>query len=237
MSAFYLLLSRKEFKKRIKQLYEILEECELCPRKCRVNRLKNEKGFCRVGGKLVVSSYHSHFGEEFPLVGQAGSGTIFFTFCNLACKYCQNYDISHLGLGRQISEPKLAKIMLHLQDSGCSNINLVSSTHQVPFIVKAIFLAKSQGLRIPIVYNTNSYDSVRTLRLLKNIIDIYLPDFKYSNDKIAEKFSLAPKYFSIAKKAITEMFKQVGNLKIKNKVAYQGLLVRHLVLPNNLAGT
>lgn len=233
----YLSLSNYQFQKRIKKLYQILEKCCLCPRRCGVNRLAGEKGFCRVGSLPIVSAYHPHFGEESVLVGSGGSGTIFFTFCNLACVFCQNYEISQLGVGEEISEEKLAQIMMELQKLGCENINLVSPTHQVPFIVKAIYLAKKEGLDIPIVYNTNSYESLETLRLLKDLVDIYLPDFKYSDDEVAQRYSKAPGYFKIAKDSIFEMYKQVGDLKIKDGVAQKGVLVRHLVLPNDLAKT
>ena len=244
----YLALSEKELKERKEKAYEILKSCILCPRECRVNRLEGKRGFCRVGKKPIVSSFAPHFGEERCLVGRFGSGTIFFTFCNLSCVYCQNYEISQLGEGREIEVSQLAWMMISLQKMGCHNINLVTPTHQVPQIIEALILARKAGLKIPIVYNTNAYEKVETLKLLEGIVDIYMPDFKYSDNKKAEKYSSAPNYFEIAKLAIKEMHRQVGDLKIKEKadkdpknlppgVAVRGLLVRHLVLPNDLSGT
>lgn len=238
MDSNYLNLSQKELNQRIKRLFKILENCEICPRRCRVNRLKNKKGFCKGGSLPWVSAHHPHFGEETPLVGTGGSGTIFFTSCNLACVYCQNYEISQKKVGEEISFQKLAQMMLELQAQGCHNINLVTPTPQVPAIVKALSLARGEGLKLPLVYNTNTYDSLKILKLLKGIIDIYMPDTKYSEDKAAERLSEAPHYFAIMKRAIKEMHTQVGDLKIdKQGIAQKGLLIRHLVLPQGLAGT
>ncbi len=245
----YLNFSKKELKNRIERLFKILENCEICPRKCHVNRMKREKGFCQLGYLPMVSAFHPHFGEEAPLVGKNGSGTIFFTSCNLACVYCQNYEISQLRMGREISFEELAKMMIKLQNLGCHNINLVTPTPQVPQILKSLSMAIEMGLKIPLVYNTNSYDSVEILKLLDGIVDIYLPDLKYSDEKIARKYSLAPNYFEIMKKAIKEMHRQVGDLKIADcrlkiddleipeGVAIRGVIVRHLILPNGLAGS
>ena len=234
----YLNLSKKELNQRIEKLFKVLENCEICPRKCHVNRFKGEKGFCKLGEKPVVSAHHPHFGEEKPLVGKFGSGTIFFTSCNLACVYCQNYDISQLRTGEEISFEKLAQMMINLQNLGCHNINLVTPTPQVLAIVKALSIAIEGGLKIPVVYNTNAYDSLETLRLLDGIIDIYMPDAKYSADIIALKYSMASNYFEVMKEAIKEMQRQVGDLIIDKKgIAEKGLLVRHLILPNNLAGS
>jgi putative pyruvate formate lyase activating enzyme len=234
----YLNLSKNKLDQRIKKLFKILENCEICPKKCQVNRLRGEKGFCKLGKLPMVSTYHPHFGEEKVLVGQGGSGTIFFCSCNLACVYCQNYEISQLRIGEEISFERLAEMMIELQNRGCHNINLVTPTPQVPQIVKALSIARELGLRLPLVYNTNAYDSVKTLKLLEGIIDIYMPDAKYSDDKIALKFSNAPNYFEIMKKSIKEMHRQVGDLIIDDEgIAVKGLLVRHLVLPNNLVGT
>ena len=234
----YLSLAKKEFEKRIETFFKILENCQICPRNCQVNRVKGEKGFCGLRYLPKVSAFHPHFGEEKVLVGKHGSGTIFFTSCNLNCLYCQNYEISQLGAGEEVSFNRLAEMMIELQKIGCHNINLVTPTCQVPQIVKALILAKNKGLKIPLVYNTNTYDSVKTLKLLDGIIDIYMPDFKYSDDKIAQKYSNAPGYFEIAKKAIKEMHRQVGDLVVDEKgIAQRGLLVRHLILPNNLAGS
>lgn len=235
----YLNLSKSEFNLRIEKLFKILENCEICPRKCHGNRLKNEKkGFCRLGYLPMVSAYHPHFGEETVLVGKYGSGTIFSTSCNLACVYCQNYDISQLRIGEEISFERLAEMMIELQNRGCHNINFVTPTPQVPQIVKSLAIAIEKGLKVPLVYNTSSYDSIEVLKLLEGIVDIYMPDAKYSDDKIALKYSAAPRYFEIMKASIKEMHRQVGDLIIaENGIAMRGLLVRHLVLPNNLAGS
>jgi len=187
---------------------------------------------------VVVSSYGPHFGEEAPLVGTHGSGTIFFTHCNLRCVFCQNYSISQLGEGSPVDREELARMMLSLQAKGCHNINLVSPTHVVPYILDALELAVGMGLYLPLVYNTGGYDSMETLELLDGIVDIYMPDMKYSDEKNAEQLSGIKDYPSINKAAIKEMHRQVGDLQIdKQGVAQRGLLVRHLVLPNQLAGT
>jgi putative pyruvate formate lyase activating enzyme len=253
MQPSYLNLSKKEFEKRVEKLFKILESCQICPRKCGVNRLKNKKGFCRLGFLPVVSSHHPHLGEEKVLVGEFGSGTIFFTSCNLSCVYCQNYEISQYRLGSEISFERLAEIMIELQKMGCCNINLVTPTCQIPQIVKSLLIAREKDLKLPLVYNTNAYDSIKVLKLLEGIVDIYMPDFKYSDDKIAQKYSKAFGYFEVAKKAIKEMHRQVGDLKLlkyeagsrkyeiieegTEGIAIKGLLVRHLVLPNGLAGS
>ncbi|MCX7792810.1 MAG: radical SAM protein [Thermodesulfovibrionales bacterium] len=222
----------------VEELYNLLRECRLCPRNCRVNRLEGKKGFCRTGSKPVISSWGPHFGEERPLVGRFGSGTIFFTHCNLGCLYCQNWTISHLGEGEETTVERLANIMLMLQSEGCHNINLVTPTHQTPMIVEAIFIARDKGLEIPVVYNCGGYESVETLRLLDGIIDIYMPDIKYMSGEFAKKYSLAPDYPEIVKAAVKEMHRQVGDLLIDQRgIAVKGLLVRHLVLPNDIAQT
>lgn len=234
----YLKLSDSEFKKKIEQAFDIIKNCTLCPRDCKVDRTAGSKGACKVGDKPYVSSWGPHFGEEAPLVGRYGSGTIFFGYCNLSCVYCQNWTISHLGEGEEISYDELAGIMIFLQNSGCHNINLVSPTHQVPQIIKSLYTAHKNGLRIPIVYNSGGYDALETLKILDGIIDIYMPDFKYADEKIAEKYSKIKNYPEMAKKALKEMHRQVGDLIINEYgIALRGLLVRHLVLPNNLAGT
>ncbi|NPA40391.1 MAG: radical SAM protein [Thermodesulfobacteria bacterium] len=231
------LLETGELDKRINRLFEILEECTLCPNNCKVNRLKGEVGFCKVKDRPMVSSYGPHFGEEKPLVGTGGSGAIFFTFCNMACVYCQNWDISHLGDGDEISVEDLAKIMLILQVWGCHNINLVTPTHQVPFIVKAIKIAAEKGLRLPIVYNCGGYENVETIKLLEGIVDIYMPDIKYLKDDIALKLSKVRGYSSAVRSAVKEMHRQVGDLEIVDGVARRGLIIRHLVLPGDLSTT
>lgn len=234
----YLNLSKKELESRIEKLLKILKNCEICPRKCHVNRLAGEMGFCKLGTLPQVSAFHPHFGEESVLVGKHGSGTIFFTSCNLSCIYCQNYEISQLRIGKEISFKELALMMMRLQSLGCHNINLVSPTSHVPAIVKSLATARDMGLNLPLVYNTNTYDAVNILKLLDGIIDIYMPDAKYSDDRLALKYSDAQNYFEIMKQAIKEMHKQVGDLVVsKEGIAVKGLLVRQLVLPNNIAGS
>jgi len=232
------IIETGKFKNIINRLYKKLESCTLCPRECKVNRLGNEIGLCGVGKKPKVSSYAPHFGEEKPLVGSCGSGTIFLTGCNLRCVYCQNYEISQLGQGREIDIDELANHMLELQYSGCHNINFVTPTHVVPQIVAAIELAAKAGLRIPLVYNCGGYESVETLNCLNDIFDIYMPDIKYGKNQIAQELSNAKDYPSIVKAAIMEMYKQVGDLVIDaDGLAKRGLLIRHLVLPEGIADT
>ena len=234
----YLNITEEEFDRRIEKAYKLLSSCEVCPRKCGVKRLEGEKGFCRSSEDVIVSSYNAHFGEEPPLVGNFGSGTIFFTNCNLKCVYCQNYPISQLGNGNKVTSLELAKIMLALQKRRCHNINLVTPTHFVPQILKSLKLAVKMGLHISIVYNTSGYEEVRTLKLLADIVDIYLPDARYADNEIALKYSSAPDYFEIMKKALKEMHRQVGDLSLNRMgVAHSGLIVRHLVLPEGLSDT
>jgi len=227
------LLKQKTLKAR-----EILSDCRLCPRKCHVNRLSGQLGICKTGERAWVSSYHPHFGEEEPLVGKNGSGTIFITHCNLLCNFCQNFDISHQGLGHEVSDAQLAHMMLSLQDSGCHNINFVTPSHVVPQILSATAIAVKQGLTVPLIYNTSGYDSVDTLKLLEDVIDIYMPDFKFWDPKVADMTCKAPDYPEMARSAILEMHRQVGDLIISESgIAMRGLLIRHLVLPEGLAGT
>jgi len=234
----YLKLSRKELREKINTAEEILKECVLCPRNCKIDRTSGEKGFCRTGDKPFISSWNPHFGEERPLVGRYGSGTIFFTHCNLGCLFCQNWTISHMGEGNTYSFDALAEIMLTLQQYGCHNINLVTPTHQVPMILKALEIAIDGGLRVPIVYNCGGYESIDTLKILDGVIDIYMPDFKYTDPQVAMKYSKAKDYPSVVKTAIKEMHRQVGDLMMDERgIALRGLLVRHLVLPEGLAGT
>lgn len=235
--AYLNLYKSNQLDKRIDELYAILQNCHLCPRECAVDRTKNKNGYCHSGIELIVSSTGPHFGEEEELVGTGGSGTIFLTNCNLGCLYCQNYEISHLGHGRIISPEELAEGMLYLQKLGCHNINLVTPTHFVPQLVKTIKIACEMGLRLPIVFNCGGYESLSTIRLLDGIIDIYMPDIKYGNSVSAEKYSNAPDYFEKCKEAVKEMHHQVGDLEIVDGIAQRGLLIRHLVLPNNLAGS
>ncbi len=223
---------------KIQKAYAILENCTLCPRNCKVNRLQGKKGICKTGELPRISSHFPHFGEESPLVGRHGSGTIFISYCNLLCIYCQNYEISHLGEGREATNEEFAQMMLSLQLQGCHNINIVTPTHVTPQILKALKIAVKNGLRIPLVYNTGGYDKLETIKLLDGIVDIYMPDFKYWDSKIAKRYSHASDYPEVARNAIKEMHRQVGELKINEEgIAEQGLLLRHLVLPHRLAGT
>lgn len=238
MAAYQELYHSGELEARIERARAILECCELCPRRCRVNRLKGETGVCRTANEAAVSSYGPHFGEEAPLVGSQGSGTIFFTHCNLRCMFCQNYTISQLGDGKPASKGEIASMMLALQQRGCHNINFVSPTHVVPQILEALQVAVGLGLSIPLVYNSGGYDSMETLKLLDGIIDIYMPDMKYSDDMNARRFSGVKEYPSVNQAAVKEMHRQVGDLELdEHGVAKRGLLVRHLVLPNGIAGT
>ncbi len=232
------LYHSKELLKRIEILNQALSSCQLCPRKCKVNRLKDEKGICKTGRLAHVSSFGPHFGEEAPLVGTGGSGTIFFTHCNLGCIFCQNYDISHSGEGYPVEDEELAEIMLTLKRIGCHNINFVTPTHVIAQILRALPLAIEKGLDLPLVYNTGGYDLVSTLGFLDGVFDIYMPDFKYPDPEAAKKLSDAPDYPEVAKSALREMHRQTGDLITdKKRVAQRGLIIRHLVLPENLAGT
>lgn len=215
-----------------------LESCRLCPRECKANRQADQKGFCRTGLRAVVSSYSPHFGEEDPLVGTGGSGTIFFSHCNLLCLFCQNYEISHLGEGQEASPDQLARMMLHLQELGCHNINFVSPSHVVAQILAALPVAIEGGLRVPLVYNTGGYDSLETLHLLDGVFDIYMPDLKFMDGEISYQQCRAKDYPVRAREAIKEMHRQVGDLVVgPDSIAERGLLIRHLVLPGGLAGT
>ena len=242
MSTFepvYLKTAReKRLREKINQSRNLLKSCTLCPRECRVDRLSGETGDCDTGENAMVSSYSPHFGEEAPLVGFHGSGTIFFTHCNLLCNFCQNYDISHEGRGNEVSASQLASTMLILQNSGCHNINFVTPTHVVPQILQALDMAIDAGLQIPLVYNTSGYDKVETLELLDGIVDIYMPDFKFWDPAVADLTCKAPDYPQAARQALSEMFRQVGDLTLDERgIATRGLLVRHLVLPAGMAGT
>jgi len=238
---FYMvsMISETELQNRIEAAYALLESCRVCPHECGVNRLKNDKlGFCRSGLNPVISSVSPHHGEEPPLSGTKGSGTVFFANCNLRCMYCQNYPISQMGHGTERTPGELACQMLWLQEQGCHNLNLVTPTHFMPQILKALGIAKERGFGLPIVYNTSGYESIDSLRLLDGIVDIYLPDMRYSDDAVALKYSLAPRYPAINRAAVKEMFRQVGNLALdENGIAKSGLIIRHLVLPNGLSGT
>jgi putative pyruvate formate lyase activating enzyme len=228
-----------ELHERVEAAYRLMTPaCELCPRCCGVDRLAGQIGVCRTGPLPVVSSYGPHFGEEPPLVGVNGSGTIFFANCNLQCIFCQNYEISHGGEGREVSIEELAEMMLSLARQGCHNINLVTPTHQLPQILSALEVAIEAGLDIPIVYNCGGYEPVKVLSLLDGIIDIYMPDAKYGSDEVGAWLSGVPDYWTRNKEALREMHRQVGDLVVDERgIAQHGLIVRHLVLPNNLAGT
>ena len=214
-----------------------MSPCTLCPRQCKVDRSKGQTGFCGIAEMPIVSSVGPHFGEESVLVGRGGSGTIFFAGCNLGCIFCQNFDISHHRHGTKVTLEELAEAILGLQKYGCCNINFVTPTHVVPAIAAAIELARKNGLILPTVYNTGGYDSVETLKLLDGFIDIYMPDMKYADSDVAEELSSAPDYPQVNRQAVKEMHRQVGDLKTENSAATRGLLVRHLVLPENLAGS
>jgi putative pyruvate formate lyase activating enzyme len=237
--AYVALLKGNELTRRAERAYQHLEDCDLCARYCRVNRKQSIKGAaCRTGLLAVVHSYGPHHGEENPLRGWNGSGTIFFSWCNLRCVFCQNWDISQKGLGRETTPEQLARIMLELQNRGCHNINFVSPSHVVAQIIAAVAIAADDGLRLPLVYNTGGYDSLEALGLLDGIIDIYMPDMKYGNPAMARQYSKVRDYTRYNFAAVKEMHRQVGDLIINNNgIAERGLLVRHLVLPDNIAGT
>lgn len=232
----YLTLSESELQSKVEALWERLRSCDLCGWTCHVNRFAGEKGQCQAGKTVEVSSIGAHYGEERPLVGRDGSGTIFLTHCSVSCVYCQNWQISQEGSGNTKSLDQVADMMIRLQKKGCHNINWVTPTHYAPQLVKALKIAKDRGLSIPIVYNTGGYDSLDTIQALDGIIDIYMPDMKYGSNEIAHKYSNVPNYWTINKRAVKEMHRQVGDLKINEKgIAEEGLLIRHLVLPNNIA--
>lgn len=228
------------FEERVEQALAIFARCELCPRLCGVDRTGRERGFCRAPARLVVHSHSPHFGEELPLVGRRGSGTIFFSHCNLRCVFCQNWPIAHEGRGRTISDDRLAAMMLELQSMGCTNINLVTPTHYMPGILSATRKALHRGLRIPLCYNTGGYERVEMIRLLDGIVDIYLPDLKYMDGAEADRYTVrgALDYPERAQESIREMHRQVGDLVVdENGNALRGLMLRHLVMPNRIAGT
>ncbi len=235
----YLALHEKgELVRRAAAAKALMTECRLCPRACGAQRLEGGTGTCGVGAEAIVSSVGPHFGEETPLVGIGGSGTIFFAHCNLRCVFCQNHEISQEGRGDVVSSAELAQMILHLEQRGCHNVNLVTPTHQVPQILRALSVAAAGGLRLPLVYNCGGYESIEVLRLLDGIVDIYMPDFKYGNADIARRYSGVVSYPTVARAALHVMHRQVGDLVVDERgVGRRGLLVRHLVLPNDLAGT
>ncbi len=220
-----------------KSLYKILDKCVICPHMCKVNRRLDEKGFCSAGYKPVISSAMPHHGEEPPISGSRGSGTIFFSYCNMKCVYCQNYQISQEYEGTENSTDRLADSMIMLQKSGCHNINFVSPTIWIPQIVKSLSSARSKGLSVPAVFNTGGYDNPRIIKMLDSIIDIYMPDMRYSSDYMAKKYSMVEDYMLYNRQSVKEMYRQVGGLKLDNEgVALKGLLIRLLVLPYNIGG-
>ena len=228
-----------ELESRGEKLWRVMESCELCPRRCGVNRLVGEEGFCRASSKLEISSYHAHFGEERPLVGRGGSGTIFMTNCGLRCVFCINWEISHGGEGGEQSIDRFAEMMLRLQERGCHNINIVTPTHYSPHVLLALDRAASKGLRLPLVYNTCGWERVEILEALDGVVDIYLPDFKYSDGAMAAKYSAgAASYPEHTKAALLEMHRQVGVAKpAPDGIMRRGLMIRHLVMPNGVGGT
>ena len=238
LPSYVRLFEKGELQQRIGVLEEILNECRLCPRKCGVDRLNGEVGVCQAGLEPMVSSAFPHFGEEPPLVGYHGSGTIFLTHCNLRCVFCQNYDISHLGKGEPMTPSDMARVMVGLQEMGCHNINFVTPTHYAPQILASLPEAIERGLRLPIVYNCSGYESIEVIRLLEGVVDIYMPDAKYMDGRHSEKFSNAPDYPKIIKEVLKEMHRQVGDLTANPEgIAERGLLIRHLVMPHGVASS
>jgi putative pyruvate formate lyase activating enzyme len=236
--AYVKLAEKNELQKRVKIAYQRLSDCNICAWSCNINRIEGELGICKTGEFARVSSYGPHMGEEDPLRGRYGSGTIFFSRCNLRCQFCQNHDISQIDAGRLVKPEDIAAMMLELQSRGCHNINFVSPSHVVPQILAGVQAAARTGLQIPLVYNTGGYDSLETLELLDGVIDIYMPDMKYSGPKISRRYSKIPNYPKVNQTAVKEMHRQVGDLKLdRYGIAQRGLLVRHLILPGGVAGT
>jgi len=237
LQPLYLELSEEQLREKVELARKLMNPCFACPRACKAQRLKGEIGECGVGRFALVSSYGPHFGEEPVLVGRHGSGTVFFAGCNLRCVYCQNYEISQLRMGREVTPENLREIFLKIQRMGCHNLNLVTPSHVVPQILEALYIAVKEGFHLPLVYNTSSYDSLSILRILDGVVDIYMPDIKYASDQIAFKYSGIENYTKVAKKALREMHRQVGDLVLRDGIAVRGLLIRHLVLPEGIAGS
>ncbi len=237
--AYLKLHQSGELKRRGQELWEMMKECQLCPRECKKNRLDGIRGDCQSDYRLKIASYHPHFGEERPLVGRGGSGTIFLSNCSLKCVYCINWEISQGGSGKYRSLEEMASMMLDLQRMGCHNINFVTPTHYLPHILLALDIAAGRGLSLPVVYNTHGWEKVEILKYLDGVVDIYLPDFKYWNPSVASRFSSGARtYPECARKAILEMHRQVGVARpAADGIMYRGLMIRHLVLPNRLAGS
>ncbi len=238
MPSYLNLYAEGRLQDRIETARKRLSSCCMCPRRCEVDRIEGQKGICKTGLKAMVSSYAPHFGEENPLVGSGGSGTIFISGCNLLCVFCQNYEISHLRDGMEVTDGQLAAMMISLQKRGCHNINFVTPSHVVAQILAALPHAIEKGLKVPLVYNSSGYDSVESLKLLDGVVDIYMPDFKFWDPESSKRFAKSPDYPEIAKNAVKEMHRQVGDLVIDEQgVAVKGLLVRHLVMPGGLEET
>ncbi len=237
--AYAKLENEGKLAQRVGDAYSVFEDCHLCPRECGVNRLKGEKGFCRASAEVVVFSSHPHFGEEISLVGAHGSGTVFFSNCNLRCVFCQNWPIAHEGRGKGFKDEALADMMLRLQKLGCHNINLVTPTHVMPNILNAMRIALKKGLHLPLVYNTSGYECLEMVKLLDGVVDIYMPDMKYMDSLQAARYSSgASDYPEKAKKGIVEMHRQVGiHLVDEQGITLRGVIIRHLVMPNRVAGT
>ncbi len=236
--AYLSLYESGELKHRVEHALELLANCALCPRSCCINRLADKFAVCKTGRHAVVSSFFAHSGEEDCLRGWRGSGTIFFSWCNLRCVFCQNYDISWGGTGRRVQPDVLSAMMVRLQEQGCHNINFVTPEHVVPQILEALPLAIKRGLRLPLVYNTGAYDSLDSIRLMDGVVDIYMPDFKFWDPEMARRYSRAPNYPEAARRAIKAMHAQVGELRFdENGLALRGVLLRHLVMPGGIAGT
>ncbi|MDG6224342.1 MAG: radical SAM protein [Candidatus Thermoplasmatota archaeon] len=234
----YLSMTNDEFEDRIGASIDILRACKACPRRCGVDRIDGMTGYCRIGRDPVIASYGPHYGEEAPISGWKGSGTIFYSGCNLKCAFCQNYNISQDISGTPFGPQDHSRIMISLQDMGCHNINLVSPTHVMPQVLEAIYHAARNGLRVPIVYNSGGYDPIEALRLLEGIVDIYMPDMKYSSAEQASRLSDASDYPDVNRRAMLEMHRQVGDMMIDGMgLATRGLLVRHLILPEDASGT
>jgi len=236
--AYFALWRSGELSRRVDLSLKKLADCTLCPRNCHVNRIEDKAKVCKTGRYARVSSHFAHHGEEACLRGRFGSGTIFFSWCNLRCVFCQNYEISWLGEGRTVEPQELAEMMLHLQDQGCHNINLVTPTHAVPQILEALLPAVEGGLQLPLVYNTGGYDSLDSLALMESVVDIYMPDFKFWEPEKARRYAKAPDYPEVARQAILEMHRQVGPLVLdQHDLALRGVLLRHLVMPDGMAET
>ncbi len=238
MSSYLTAYKNGRLEKTARKVNKLLESCAICPRKCRVNRLKGQKGFCQTGALARVYSYFSHPGEEPPISGTDGSGTIFFSGCNMACIYCQNYKFSQKPAGEEVSQEELADFMLKLQAKGCHNINLVTPTHNLPQILNALLIAIPKGLKIPLIYNTSGYELPEIIKLLKGIVDVYLTDMRYANNNLGLKYSQSPNYPFYNQAAVLEMNRQVGLAKFgQNGIIKSGLIIRHLVLPDGIAGS